>query len=114
MQTRELTQDKCYRGGVVDEAALADALAGGHLRCAAVDVFSEEPPPADHPLLGLPNALCTPHLGAATGEALARMGLCAANAVLDVLDGRWPRHPVNPEVVPRSPLVPSGSTQRLD
>jgi D-3-phosphoglycerate dehydrogenase len=92
------------RGGVVDEAALADALVRGHLRCAAVDVFAEEPPAADHPLLGLPNALCTPHLGAATSEALIRMGMCAAAAALDVLGGRWPPHPVNPQVIPRAPL----------
>src|SRR5690606_28148210 len=57
------------RGKLVDEAALADALKSGKLKAAAVDVYSSEPPPAGHPLLGLPNVLHTPHLGASTKEA---------------------------------------------
>jgi D-3-phosphoglycerate dehydrogenase len=85
------------RGGVVDEDALADALSSGRLRCAATDVFSEEPPPADHPLLKLPNALCTPHMGGTTVDALRRMGWTAARAVDDVLSGRRPAHVVNDE-----------------
>jgi D-3-phosphoglycerate dehydrogenase len=85
------------RGGVVDEGALADALSGGRLRCVATDVFGEEPPPADHPLLRLPNALCTPHMGGTTVDALRRMGWTAVRAVDDVLSNRRPAHVVNDE-----------------
>ena len=58
----------CARGGIVDEAALAEVLKDGTLAGAAMDVFVTEPPPADHPLLALENFLCTPHLGASTEE----------------------------------------------
>ena len=58
----------CARGGIVDEAALAEVLKDGTLAGAAMDVFVTEPPPADHPLLALDNFLCTPHLGASTEE----------------------------------------------
>ncbi len=60
------------RGGIVDERALADALARGHLLAAALDVFETEPPPADSPLLGLPNIVLTPHLSAGTRDAMVQ------------------------------------------
>lgn len=85
------------RGGVVDEEALADALASGRLRCAATDVFAEEPPAANHPLLSLPNVLCTPHMGGTTSDALRKTAWTAATAVDDVLSGRLPAHVVNAE-----------------
>src|SRR5262245_9091589 len=56
----------CARGGIVDEEALAAAIRQGKVAGAALDVFSEEPPPADHPLLKLDQVISTPHLGAAT------------------------------------------------
>lgn len=74
------------RGGVVDEQALADALVDGPLRAAGIDVFADEPP-ADSPLLGLENAVLTPHLGASTSEAQARAGLEIVAAVFAALRG---------------------------
>ena len=76
------------RGGLVDEAALADALTAGRLAGAAVDVFADEPLPPDSPLRMAPNTVLTPHLGASTREAQARAGVQTAQAVLDVLAGR--------------------------
>jgi D-3-phosphoglycerate dehydrogenase / 2-oxoglutarate reductase len=74
----------CARGGLVDEAALADALKSGHVAGAAFDVFVEEP--ATHnPLFGLPNVVCTPHLGAATSEAQENVALQIAEQMSDYL-----------------------------
>jgi D-3-phosphoglycerate dehydrogenase len=76
------------RGGVVDEAALFRALRDGPLSAAASDVFETEPPTADHPLLTLPNFVATPHIGAATPEAMRAMGMHSAAAAIAVLEGR--------------------------
>lgn len=86
------------RGGLVDERALADSLAAGRLGGAGIDVFSTEPPPADHPLIGAPNVVLAPHAGGSTDEALARTAVAVAQQVVDALQGRRPRHVVNPEV----------------
>jgi len=75
----------CARGGVVDEAALQQALASGQLRGAILDVFATEPAPADHPLLALPNVLALPHLGASTAEAQKRAGDDAASILIEAL-----------------------------
>jgi len=76
------------RGGVVDEAALARALADGHLGAAGLDVFSEEPPDPDNPLLGLGNVMLSPHIAGLTGEAARRMAEDAAGNILDFFAGR--------------------------
>jgi phosphoglycerate dehydrogenase-like enzyme len=75
------------RGGLVDARALAAALDRGHLAGAAVDVFDHEPPPADHPLLGREDVLCTPHIAAYTADALGATSLIAARHVVDLLAG---------------------------
>ena len=82
------------RGGVVDEAAVSDALRDGRLGGAGVDVFEQEPPAAS-PLLDAPNTVLTPHLGASTEEAQVLVAEEVAAQVLDVLAGRPARHAVN-------------------
>jgi D-3-phosphoglycerate dehydrogenase len=85
----------CARGGIIDEAALQRALEAGIVAGAALDVFSEEPPPADHPLLQDRRVIVTPHLGASTEEAQVNVALDVAEEILAVLDGRPPRSAVN-------------------
>lgn len=73
----------CARGGVVDEAALIRALEAGKVAGAALDVFATEPPAADDPILRQANVSLTPHIGAATQEAQARVGDEAARIVIE-------------------------------
>ena len=74
----------CARGGLVDEAALAEALRSGHVAGAALDVFETEPA-TESPLFGLDNVVCTPHLGAATAEAQENVALQVAEQMSDFL-----------------------------
>jgi D-3-phosphoglycerate dehydrogenase / 2-oxoglutarate reductase len=76
------------RGGLIDEHALAAALAEGALRAAGIDVFAEEPPRPDNPLLASANVLLSPHNAGVTDESMVRMATEAATNILDVLDGR--------------------------
>lgn len=83
------------RGGIIDEQALADAVQSGKVAGAAMDVFTDEPPKADNPLLGDPRIICTPHLGASTAEAQERVALDVAEQIVDVLSGKPARYAVN-------------------
>ena len=74
----------CARGGLVDEAAVAEMLKSGHIAGAAFDVFAEEPA-TENPLFDLPNVVCTPHLGAATTEAQENVALQVAEQMADYL-----------------------------
>ena len=75
----------CSRGGVVDEPALLAALETGRIGGAALDVYSEEPPPSDSPLRNHPRIVTTPHLGASTREAQKQVALTSASQVRDYL-----------------------------
>ncbi len=83
------------RGGVYDEAVVAQALKDGKIAGAAIDVYETEPPAADNPLLSAPNTVLTPHLGALTAEAQLRVAEEACEQVVDVLAGRSARYAVN-------------------
>lgn len=83
------------RGDLVDEEALVRALAGGGIAGAGLDVYTREPPPADHPLFALDNVILSPHNASLTTECMSRMALHAAEGIDDVLSGRTPRWPVN-------------------
>ena len=83
------------RGPVVDEAAVARALDSGLLRGFGADVFAEEPPPPDHPLIGRPDVMLTPHSAAQTEEGLRNMATMVAQDVVSVLQGDPPQYPVN-------------------
>ena len=63
------------RGGIVDDAALANALKRGELRGAGLDAFEQEPPPADYPSLGLEQVVATPHIGGAVFDNVAPVAL---------------------------------------
>jgi D-3-phosphoglycerate dehydrogenase / 2-oxoglutarate reductase len=95
----------CARGGIVDEAALERAIAEGIVAGAALDVFAEEPPPKDHPLLKLDQVICTPHLGAATDEAQVNVSVAVAEQIVEYLTRGVIQNAVN---------VPSISAELLD
>ena len=75
------------RGGIVDEPALYDALVGGKLAGAGLDVFEQEPPPSGHSLFELPNVIMAPHVAGVTREAVDRMSEQTARNILSALDG---------------------------
>ena len=89
------------RGGLVDEAALVEALKDGAIAGAGLDTFAQEPPSKDSPLFALPNLVATPHVGANTHEARARVGVRAIELALEVLEGKLsdPASLINPVTV---------------
>ena len=87
------------RGGVVNEAALVNALQSNQIAGAGLDVFSQEPLPADNPLTRIENVVLTPHTAALTRECVTRMATEAARCVIDVFAGREPQNVANPHVL---------------
>src|SRR3954471_6944607 len=75
------------RGGIVDEFALKEALSGGKLAGAGIDVFDKEPPAADNPIFGLPNTIVSAHMAGVTTESMDRMAIATVKNILSVLDG---------------------------
>src|SRR5262249_402090 len=94
----------CARGGLIDEAALVEALDSGKVAGAAIDVFDPEPPPADHPLVRHPHVLVTPHLGASTEEAQVSVAVEAARLLGDFLIPGQVRFAVNMLTLDRAEL----------
>ena len=92
------------RGSIVDESALIDALTGGRLAAAALDVLETEPVGQDNPLLRMDNVVLTPHVASATSRMRPETRRRVGREVALVLRNRWPRSCVNPTVLPKVPL----------
>ncbi|MEZ5652824.1 MAG: hydroxyacid dehydrogenase [Burkholderiaceae bacterium] len=75
------------RGGLIDEAALLEAIHDGQLAGAGLDSFATEPPPAEHPFWSEPRIVATPHIGGVTAQANARVGVEAVHGIIQVLEG---------------------------
>jgi D-3-phosphoglycerate dehydrogenase len=89
------------RGGIHDEAALVNALQSGHLAGAGLDVWDQEPPPLDHPLLAMDNVFATFHVGGVTHESRRNVAAISAEQIVAVLAGERPPRLINPEVWPQ-------------
>ncbi len=98
MMKRDAVLINCARGGIIDEAALHEALASGKLGGAALDVFEKEPA-TDSPLLKLENVIATPHLGASTEEAQRLASTIVCDEVLKVLGNKPAKNVVNMPVL---------------
>ena len=88
------------RGGIHDEAALVQALQSGHLAGAGIDVWDQEPPPLNHPLLAMDNVFATFHVAGVTHEARRNVAAISAEQIVAVLAGERPPRLINPEVWP--------------
>jgi D-3-phosphoglycerate dehydrogenase len=89
------------RGGIHDESALLEALESGRIAGAGLDVFEQEPPPPDHPLLALDAVIATPHIAGITVEAARELARAAAEQWLAIFSGAVPPHLINPAAWPR-------------
>jgi D-3-phosphoglycerate dehydrogenase len=90
----------CSRGEVVDEAALIEALRSGVIAGAGLDVFEQEPPAPDNPLLTMDNVVLTPHSSSLTLNGKIKMATIAVEQLLKVLRGEQPDYLVNRDVIP--------------
>jgi len=97
----------CARGGIIDEQALYDAIKGGKVAGAALDVFETEPP-VDSPLLTLDQVIVTPHLGASTVEAQLNVAVSVAKQCIEVLKGGAAKYVVN------APMIPAEQAEVLE
>ncbi len=101
----------CARGGIYSEAALVEGLKSGHLGGVALDVYETEPA-ANNPLFGMPNVLCTPHLGASTEEAQSNVAVEAAGLLIDFFTTGAIKQSVN--MAPLDPKTLEGLRGYLD
>ena len=92
----------CARGEIVHTSDMVDALKSGQVGGYGTDVLDQEPPAADHPLLKLPNVVCTPHIGSRTHESVQRQATAAVENLTRFLAGKKPLAQANPEVVASS------------
>jgi phosphoglycerate dehydrogenase-like enzyme len=86
----------CARGELLELGALVKALASKSILAYAADVLDQEPPPRDHPLLGMPNVVITPHIGSRTFESVQRQATCAIENLTLFLAGKTPIARANP------------------
>lgn len=98
----------CARGGIINEKDLYDAVKGGIVSGAALDVFEKEPTPPDNPLLGLEEVILTPHLGASTFEAQENVAIAIAEQISDYLGKGTIRNAVNVPSIPAELLASLG------
>ena len=89
------------RGGIIDEAALVEALRSGKVAGAGLDVWEREPPAADHPLLAFDTVIASPHIAGVSVDSRQNMARYAATQLIDLFDGRPPARPLNPEIAER-------------
>lgn len=93
----------CARGGIIDEAALIEALKSGKVAAAGLDVYEDEPPAEDSPLRSIENLVLTPHLGASTQEAQENVGIDVAKQMIEALKGEMVRNALNmPSLDPKA------------
>ena len=95
----------CARGGIVDEAALVQALTLGRIGAAGLDVFETEPPPGNHPLTGFDQVILSPHIAGVTEGASERMAIGSVQNVLDFFEGR-----LNPDLIVNSEALDAPET----
>ena len=88
----------CARGEIVNTNDMVAALKSGQVGGYGTDVLDHEPPAADHPLLKLPNVVCTPHVASRTYESVVRQATCAVKNLILAMNGEKPIAQVNPEV----------------